>query len=167
MSSVANHALFINGVFQSVLEKILLTQADNPDYPLFLQPASRSPIVFLKTSLPTTDDPVMLYVSTTDGLNMVSYVAEIVGWEDITDLSLARSEQVNDIRTLRQPDEGILVPGQDSINLLSIRRLTKLDEPFSVGELVKVRDGKPLSTNRTRAGLWSVVYQRAVVSEGA
>ena len=40
MSSVVNHALFINGIFRTVLDQILETQANNPNHPLFLRPPS-------------------------------------------------------------------------------------------------------------------------------
>ena len=171
MASANNNALFINGIFRTVLDKILETQAGNPDHTLFLQPESGSPIVMLKNSPPTPEDPVTLYASTTDDLSMVSYTAEIANWEDKTTLSQARIEQVNGILVLHQQGEGTLydqshVTDKRSINLLSIRRLTKLPEPFSVGQLVKVRDGKPLSTRRTRAGGWSVV-QKNTASEVA
>ena len=159
MSSVVNHALFINGIFRTVLDQILETQANNPNHPLFLRPSSNSPIVMLKTSPPTSDVPVILYASTTDDLNMVSYTAEVIKWEDITDISPARIEHVNEILSLHQPCEGLIVDQLESgLNLLSIRRLTKFPEPFSAGDLVKVSDGQPLSTNRTRAGGWSRVY---------
>lgn len=159
MASVVNHALFINGIFRTVLDQILATQANNPGHPLFLRPSSSSPIAMLKTRPPTSDAPVILYASTTDDLNMVSHTAEVIKWEDITDISPARIEHVNEILSLHQPCEG-LISGQSesSINLLSIRRLTKFLESFSTGELVKVSDGQPLSDNRTRAGGWSPVY---------
>ena len=161
---MADYDLFINGIYRNVLEEILETQAGNPDHTLFLQPYSASPVTRLKNKPPSPEDPVTLYASTTDDLTTVSYTAEIIDWEDKTDLSPARRAEVEGILASRQPGEGSLYgepeTGIKSLNLLSIRRLTKFDSSFSVAELVKLSDGKPLSTNRSRAGGWSYVRKR-------
>ena len=159
MSSVVNRALFINGVFRSVLDRILDTQSGNPDHPLFLRPSSSSSIAMLRANPPTTDCPVILYVSTSDDLNQVSYVGEVIRWEDATGLSPERIEHINEVLLLHQEGESP-VDGQSSsgVNLLSVRRLSRFPEPFSAGKLVKVSDGLPLSANRTRAGGWSAVH---------
>ena len=159
-----DYHLFINGIYRRVLEDILATQSVDPNHTLFLQPYSASPIARLKNNPPSPEDPVTLYVSTTDELAIVSYTAEIVGWEDKTEVSQARRDEVESILASKQPSEGGLYgepeTGIKSLNLLSIRRLTKFDPPFSVAELVKLSDGNPLSTNRSRAGGWSYVRKR-------
>ena len=160
--------LFINGIYRNVLEEILKTQSGTPDQTLFLQPYSPSSIKMLMNDPPTIDKPVRLYASTTDDLPMVSYAADIIGWEDKTKMDDARREDVDSIIKTFQPgevedEEGLWVhsPTTDRpyLNLLSIRRLVKLANPFSVANLVKVSDEKPLSTNRSRAGGWSYVYK--------
>ena len=153
-------ALFINGIFRNVLDEILKNQSEAPDKILFLQPDSGSPIVMLRDNPPTVEDPVILYASTTDGLATVSYTADIVGWEDKTKLERARRDEVTEIiRAFQCTEDGLCdkTPGRSSLNLLSIRKLDRLTPPFSVANLIKIRDGKPLSTNRSRSGGWSYV----------
>lgn len=162
-----NQALFLNGVYRSALDRILGTQTSNPDHPLFLRPKDDRPIVMLRDSPPTPDVPVMLYASTTDDLNMVSYTAEIIRWEDATALSFERVDHVNEVLALHQYPEGLVnIHRPDGLNLLSIRRLAALPEPFSTGKLVKVSDGQPLSAGRKRAGGWSPVYPLGQGPEG-
>ena len=157
-----NFALFLNGVYKKTLEEILQTQCTNPDQPLFLQPYSSSPIVKLKNAPPSVEFPIQLYTSTTDDLAVVSYIAEIVGWEDKTRLNPARRAEIEMTLESYQPEEGGLFNGTssgESINLISVRRL-RTTSKFSVSELVKIRDGKPLSTNRSRAGGYSYVRKK-------
>ena len=158
------YALFINGIYRSVLEEILETQAGTPDRILFLQPFSKSPIVKLATNPPSPEDPVTLYISITTALSEVSYTAEIVGWEDKTVLSQARRNQVNEIIAKYQPEELELFDGTAGIsnrNLISIQKLVKIGQPFTVSRLVKVSDGRPLSAKRTTSGGWAYVYPTA------
>ena len=162
-------ALFINGIYSDVLEEILKGQSQAPDQTLFLQPYSVMPIRLLKDNPPTPDDPVRLYASTTYDLAQVSYSADIVGWEDKTDMSQARREELAGIINEFQPGEGgehneIPLIEWDSLNLLSIQRLVRLAQPFSVTELIKVSDGQPLSANRSRSGGWSPVRLRRSAS---
>ena len=58
-----------------------------------------------------------------------------------------------------QPGEqGMLEePEKWGVNLLSVRRMVMINEPFSVSQLVKINDGKPLATTRTRSGGHSYV----------
>ncbi len=164
-------ALFINGIYRSVLEEILETQSEFPDYTLFLQPYSGDTIRMLQEGVPTPEVPVTLYASTTDDLSNISYVAEIVGWEDKTDISPSRRQEVEDVIQMRQPGEkvGLDEPaglynaskraGRPSKNLLHIRRMVKLDAPFSVGQLIKTSNNEPYSTNRTTPESWAEVHK--------
>jgi hypothetical protein len=156
------YALFLNGVFDSVLQEILAIQSRLPDHTLYLQPYSGQRILHLAEYPPSTADPVQLFISTTDDLPTVHYTCEIVGWEDKRELGKLRLEQLN--RTLHefQPAEGGIfgldVAGKrPMVNLLHVRRMQKLAMPFSVGALRNIKDRQPLSTNRTRAGGWSYV----------
>ena len=155
------YALFINGVFESVLEEIWSNLAKAPGGILFLQPHSDTPIVKLRDDPPSTEDPVTLYLSKSNSLDKVSYLADIIGWEDKTKLTETRKDDVLKILDSLQPEEGGLFnlsnTDQPSVNLLSIRRFAKLGHPFSVEDLIKISDGKPLSPNRSRAGGWSYV----------
>lgn len=164
-------ALFINGIYRSVLEEIRETQSEFPDCTLFLQPYSGDTIRMLQKDVPSPEAPVTLYASTTDDLSNISYVAEIVGWEDKTVMSPARRQEVNDLIQRYQPGERLdpeepaglynasRNPARPSKNLLHIRRMVKLDAPFSVGQLIKSSNNKPHSTNRTTPGRWVPVHK--------
>ncbi len=163
---MAVEALFINGVYESVLEEILRTQSILPDQILFLQPYSSRPIVDLQILPPTVDLPMRLYLSTTSDLPTVRYLGEIVGWDDKRSLSPAKRALIEEIIKLLQPGEKELydaspAPGGVSLNLLHVRRLQRLEKPFSVDRLIKVRDGGRLSPNRSMSGGWSYVEPEA------
>ena len=162
-----NLALFMNGIYSGVLDEILNNQAGAPNKTLFLQPYSSRPIVMLRNAPPAVDDPVKLYVSTTDSLATVSYTADIVGWEDKTKMNPERRAEVDGIIHDFQPEDDHLydhasASGGQSLNLLSIQNLVRLTSPFSVAELVKDSDGRPLAINRSRSGGWSAVSARDV-----
>ena len=155
-------ALFINGVFESVLEEILRIQSVLPEQILYLQPHSSRVMTKLREYSPTIEDPMQLFVSTTTDLVRVSYKAEIVGWDDKRKLPKRKRGILNEIIAALQPGEGDLynlskIEGGESVNLLYIRRLKRIVAPFSVEQLEKTSDGEPLSTARTTAGGWSYV----------
>jgi hypothetical protein len=159
---MSDWALFINGIYSSVLDEIISTQYQNPEKTLFLQPHGGGATVRLRDDVPSPEFPITLYASTTDKLATVGYAAAIVGWENKLTLNLARRQEVDAIIRQYQPDEDGLydasrTSGSPSLNLLHVRRMVKLEAPFSVAELIKTSDGKPLSTNRSRAGGYSYV----------
>lgn len=149
-------ALFINGIFDKVLADITAVHSHNPETTLFLQPYTGGPIVRLRDNIPSPEFPVTLYASTTDELATISYTADIVGWENKRTINPARRQEVDAILEKHQPTEPGL-EGNSGINLIHVRRMTKLETPFSVGELIKISDGKPLSANRSRAGGFSYI----------
>jgi hypothetical protein len=155
-------ALFLNGIFDNVLQEILEVQRHLPDQILFLQPYSSRRVVRLAKSPPTCEESVRLFVSTTDDLPTVRYVGEIVGWEDKRELAGWKLNTINRVIYALQPYEGgvygLREPDRpDMVNLLCIRRMRKLSKPFSVAELIKAGSQEPLSTGRTQAGGWSYV----------
>ncbi len=157
-----SEALFINGVFKGVLEEILIIQEALPEQILFLQPYTSSAITHLRDDPPTVDDPMHFFVSITTDLPTIRYEAEIVGWDDKTTLSKERRHAISRITWTLQPGEGGLydasrVEGAPSVNLLHIRRLKRLTEPFGVEQLVKTSDSQPLSPGRATAGGWAYV----------
>lgn len=159
---MSDWALFINGIYRSVLQEILAAQLLSPDMTFYLHPHGGGAIVRLRNEVPSLESPVALYASTTDDLKTVSYMANIVGWENKLDMNQASRQEIDAIIRQYQPCEGGLydasaTPGSPSLNLLHLRQMTKLDAPFSVAKLIKVSDGKPLSTNRSRAGGYSYV----------
>lgn len=158
-----SETLFINGVYESGLEEILRVQRLLPDQTMFLQPYSSHAIIHLRDDHPTFDDPMQLFLSITTDLPTVHYAAEIVGWDDKRKLSEEKRNVLNRLIWTLQPEEGGLydasrVEGEPSVNLLHIRRLHNLANPFSVTELTKTSDNMPLSPCRRTAGGW--VYVR-------
>ena len=155
-------AIFLNGVYRVVLEDILRIQRSLPEHIMYLQPYSGNRINFLAESPPSLDDPVRLLISTTEDLAKVEYAAEIVGWDDKTALDEAKWKVLNRVISTLQPTEPGLydasrTPDKQSINLLHVRRMQRLRQPFAVGELVKTSDGQPVSEARTTAGGWAYV----------
>ncbi|MFH1235804.1 MAG: hypothetical protein V1685_02595 [Parcubacteria group bacterium] len=159
---VKDEALFINGVFEDVLQEILRIQKELPEHIMYLQPYSSDPIVHLRDDPPTDEAPVLLYLSITTDLSTVHYTAEIVGWDDKREIPQAKRDALNRVIGTLQPNETGLydasrVEGKPSVNLLHIRRLRRVDPPFSVSCLIKTIDGKPVSPGRTTAGGWAYV----------
>jgi hypothetical protein len=155
-------ALFLNGVFEEVLKDIFQVQAVLPEQIMFLQPYSSNAMKTLREEPPSVESPMQLFISLTDDLANIHYQAEIVGWEDKTTLSETKKQEINRLIATLQPTDGELYNAArsgsgESLNLLYIRRLQKLTEPFSVAQLRKVSDGETLSTARTTAGGWSYV----------
>ena len=65
-----------------VHKEILEIQKYLPEQILYLQPYSSNRVVELAERPPSTEEPVRLFISTTEDLPTVRYVCEIVGWED-------------------------------------------------------------------------------------
>lgn len=153
-------AIFLNGVFESVLLEIIQAQEVNSGLVCYLQPYSRSDIVQLREEGPTADEPVELYVSTTVDLGTIRYRGLIVGWESKGQISSERLAILNSHIAKFQPDEEEIYlvgdKGQRFANLLSIASLEKLSSPVPVGCLIKISDGAPVK-KRSRAGGWSYV----------
>jgi hypothetical protein len=127
-----------------------------------MQPYAADRIVELSEEPPSLVDPVQLFISTTEVLDQVAYVCEIVGWENKSKLSQPRREELELILDRYQPKEGGLYgldePGKrPMVNLLHVRRMHQLGSPFSVAKLLNIKDKRPLSTRRTRAGGWVYV----------
>lgn len=153
-------ALFLNGVYDSVLDEIMKSQEKNPGRVFYLQPYSESMIKQLQEDPPTPKSPLPLYISTTTQLNQICYSAEIVGWEDKNEISEERMAMLNEQIELFQPNEGNIYPevnGKKCVNLISIVNLKKLANQLSTSNLIKVSNEEPLKP-RTRAGNWSYVY---------
>jgi hypothetical protein len=155
-------ALFLNGVYEAVLEEILAVQSVLPDQIMFLQPYKSHAIVRLRDDPPSVDDPMRLLISLTTDLPTVRYTAEIVGWDDKRRLpGTPRHRVLNRLICTLQPNEGGLynlsqATDGESVNLLHIRRLRALASPFSVSRLCKT-DGEAVSDQRATAGGWAYI----------
>jgi hypothetical protein len=157
-------AIFLNGVYRAVLEDILKVQEHLPEHIMYLQPYSEAAIVRLRDNPPTIDDPVRLYLSTTDELATVGYSAEIVAWDNKTLIPEKRRRVITRLIYMLQPTEpGLYNASGDgtgqSTNLLHVRRLVRLVPGFSVTRLIKTSDLTPVSPNRSTAGGWSYVQR--------
>lgn len=150
-------ALFVNGVYQGVLDRIVSAQSENQALICYLQPYKGTTIRGLASAQPTLDAPVKLYASVTKSLPLVSYEADVVGWRDKSSLSLSEVEAINAHLKQHQPNESLIAGSTDSgTNLLYVLNVRKLDNPLPAYEFVKVSNGEPLRP-RTRAGGWSYV----------
>lgn len=163
---MSDFAVYINGIFDSVLEESLDVQRELPEEVLYLQPHKSQRMVKLAENPPSPDDPVRLLASTTDDLNTVQYAAEIIKWRNKSNLNDRQKELLDRVIKALQPNETGLyleAKGSKCVNLLSIRNLRYLSNPFSVNKLTNVRDNTQLS-DRTQAGGW--VYVRTSVPKG-
>ena len=159
-------ALFINGVFENVLDEIIKSQESKPGKVFYLQPYSTSAIKQLQSAPPTLNSPIPLYLSTTNQLNQICYIADIVGWENKSELSQESLALLNEHIKEFQPEEGQIyfeVKGKKCINLISIVNLKKITNQLSTANLIKESDGKPLKP-RTRSGGWSYVQALPLLS---
>ncbi|MDP2984817.1 MAG: HNH endonuclease [Candidatus Latescibacter sp.] len=159
-------ALFINGVYEDVLDEIVKSQEANPGRVFYLQPYSESSIKQLRNGSTEPYFPLPLYISTTRQLNQICYSADIIGWEDKNELSAKRLAFLNEHIKIFQPKEVEIyfeVKEKKCVNLISIRNLTKFSNQLSTSNLIKESDGEPLKP-RTRAGSWSYVYALPLLS---
>ena len=154
--------LYMNGVYRSVMDEILSVQKHLPNQIFYMQPHGPGQIARLRDDPPTIDKPTKMWISTGDDLQHISYVAEIVGWEDKTEITAERHQLIDSLIKLLQPKETGLYnlaedPDATSVNLLHVRRMVKVPKPIPVSNLIKISDGQPLSMNRTRGGNHSYV----------
>ena len=87
-------SVFLNGVFEAVLEEIIEVQGYTFDKIFYLQPYSTQRIKYLAENLPSKENPTPLYISTTQNLGKICYTADVVGWENKQALS---DEQFNQL----------------------------------------------------------------------
>lgn len=158
-------ALFINGVYEDVLDEILKSQTKNPNKTFYLQPYSAFTITQLKKISPTKNTPLPLYISTTTQLNQICYSAEIIRWENKKEISHKRLVTLNNHISEFQPEEKRIyfeVDGKECINLISIRNIVKLTNHLSTSNLIKEKGREPLK-KRSRSGGWSYVYAQPLL----
>ena len=124
------HALFLNGVYEAVLQEILKAQGRDPELTCFLQPHSSSRIALLEKERPSVESPVPLYISTTTHLGTVGYKGMLVGWEHKQEMSRERLAAVNAAIKNNQPDEEDVYMhvsgGKPCVNLISVKYLMPL-----------------------------------------
>jgi predicted HNH restriction endonuclease len=165
-SNPMKKALFLNGVYESVLEEILKAQGTNPEIICFLQPYKAQVIRALDEHQPAENNPLTLYISLTSSLHLVSYIATIVGWEDKRKLfeDKNRLEELNKHIKRFQPGEREISAYSDAaqtkpcLNLIAVKNVKRLTNPFSVSNLIKDSDKKPYKP-RTQSGGWSKVNE--------
>lgn len=163
--ALREYALFINGVYRSVLDEILALQTHLPEHIMYLQPHSGGRIVRLAKKPPSVDDRVQVLLSPSDDLNHVTYQGEIVGWDDKNALrehsQNGRRHAIERLLWTLQPAETGLFDAckgeKTSLNLLHVCRLTTLPKPLAVTTLKNAKSGGYLKGNRTTAGSWVYV----------
>lgn len=156
------YSLYINGVYEEVLEEIRKAQSSEPGLICYLQPYASNTIVKLAKSPPTPNDTVTLYISLTSSLPFVSYRGEIVGWEKKSEIDSSRRAELNRHIQKYQPGEKEIYMdggnGKPSVNLISIRGLERLKTPVPVSSFIKQSNNLPLKPRRTSGG-WSYVKE--------
>ena len=157
-----NYSLYINGVYEDVLEEIRKAQSSEPGLICYLQPYASSAIVQLAKSPPAESDPVTLYISLTSSLPFVSYRAKIIGWENKEEIDSFRLGKLNEHIKKYQPGEKEIYMvggnGKPSINLISVRNMERPETPIHVSSFVKLSNSRPLKP-RTTSGGWSYVKE--------
>lgn len=154
-------ALYLNGVYESVLHEIIIAQKENPNLICYLQPYKQQRIVYLDESKPTPKKPIQLYISTTTNLEQVSYRATIVGWEDKQTIPPQRLDELNKHIQHYQPKEEEIYQiyeGKRLKNLISVISLELLPYPFPVSDLIKTVDCTSYQT-RSMSGGWAPVIE--------
>lgn len=154
-------ALFINGIYEAVLNEVVEAQDARGGGDSYLQPYKGQVISMLRKLRPSPSDPIRLYLSTTDNLSQICYTGLIVGWEDKRELSPPRRDVVREQLEEFQPGEVNLFTaveevGEKAVNLVTIRNLQRLDTFHTTALLRKVSDDLPLK-KRTRSKGWSEV----------
>ena len=153
-------ALFLNGIFNEVLKEIFTAQKSHPGKIFYIQPHGETAIKYLKDNPPSEINPVKCYMSTTKNLNIVSWSADIVGWDDKRELTSKQKILLDKHFKEYQQWVGecfLEWQGKKPVNLIFIKNLENLPNPFPVEKLIKISDGLPLK-KRSRAGGWSYVY---------
>jgi hypothetical protein len=156
-------SLFLNGVYEDTLKEIEQVQKESPGTFCYLQPYDTDRIVLLAEQCPGHENPIRVYISLTTSLNVVSYEAWIVGWQDKRKMDQATLEAAKTriSKYQKSEKEGIYKEGnggKECVNLISVDRLRRVAKPFSVSLLKKTKDGTPLK-DRTQAGKWSYVEE--------
>jgi predicted HNH restriction endonuclease len=155
-----DYSLYINGVFEDVLEEIRKAQATQPGLVCYLQPYASDKIVKLAEAPPTMSSPLTLYLSLTSSLPQVSYRATIVGWENKNEINEGRLAQLNAHIAKNQPGENEIYKeggnGRPSVNLLSVVNMVRLEPPIPVSSFTKTSNNLPLKPRSTSGG-WSYV----------
>lgn len=152
-------AILYRMFFKKELELMLAGQCKGLE--LYAQPNGKGPNKRLREANPTLARPLTIYFSTGDAPSVVSYMADLVAWIDKRELNSGEKKRIGAEIAGVGFNEGLFGIADNMVNLLQFRKLQKLGSPFSVGELIKVDDGKPHSTEVFRAGI-SYVYEREV-----
>ncbi len=154
------YSIFLNGIFESVLKEILEFQTKVPEQTFYLQPYSSRVIRKLAEHPPSSAEPVDLFISNETDLSTVRYRANIIGWENKKKIRKSRLESLNKLIQVLQPEEGDIykvIRGKDCANLLQIKDLEIIENPFTVEHFTKIKDGTPVRSGRATAGGWTYI----------
>jgi 5-methylcytosine-specific restriction enzyme A len=154
------YSIFLNGIFESVLNEILEFQTKVPEQTFYLQPYSSRIIRKLSEHPPSSAEPIDLFISNESDLSTVRYKAKIIGWEKKKKIRKSRIEALNKLIQIVQPQEVDIykvINGKDCANLLQIKELEIIDNPFTVEHFTKIKDGTPVKSGRATAGGWTYI----------
>lgn len=97
---------------------------------------------------------MQLLITLNEDFDVVCFVGEVVGWQDVSLISESEKQSVLDTLTRFQPKEDGLY---SRLNLLRIRKLRSLNSGVDVTTLVKISNGEPVKRGRRSPG-WAYVY---------
>jgi|JI10StandDraft_1071094.scaffolds.fasta_scaffold1069546_1 5-methylcytosine-specific restriction protein A len=161
-------ALFINGIFQSVIDEILEIQDHIPHHVMYLQPCAGSAITHVRDTPPSAEAPMLLVLSTTEDLGSIQYACEIIGWDDKRTLPDAKRIVLTRVIGALQANENGLYDASgagngQSVNLLHVRKMRRVKTPFSVTRLIKTVDNMPIAGSRSTSGGWTYVQSKGLL----
>lgn len=125
-----------------------------------MKPYSEKTMRLLKPSPPSTDEPMQILISTTQGLGNILFVGEIVAWQDKRKLDTATRRAISRLIWTFQPREDRLYEharGIECVNLLFVRRFRRLRQPIAVETLVLRSKGRVIAGKRSTSGGWAYV----------
>ena len=154
-----NQSLLFYGVFEETLADIISSSRKSPDDIYYLQPKNNKAIKLIEDE---TNLPLTLFITTSHDVNTVSYVCEVVKWENKFDLDAEYIRDLSETLLTKQPSEkaGVFLSYSGDLpsrHLIHVKRMKKLNSSFSTSELIKVSDEKPCKS-RSQGGGHAVVY---------
>ena len=128
-------------MYEDTLEEIQKNQQAHPALHHYLQPYSSNRILLLAKSHLSPENPITLYFSLTNSLNLVSYRAKAVGWQNKLELTDENFAILNQYIHEHQPSEEEVyreVNGKKCVNLISVIDVEQVQFPFPTSCLTRL-----------------------------
>ena len=161
------YAIYLNGVYEDGLRQIIGVHHREPDRTCYLQPHGSNVIKRFQEESPSNENIVPIYMSVTTNLADVTYVADVVGWRQKSELNDNEVQEMNEhIRRYQSLEQSIYfeINGKKPVNLILVKRLRRLRRAYPTSMIKKLSDGQPLG-QRTQSGNYSYVHPIDIVEE--